>query len=523
MTANLSKVKRLSKIIIWMAILSLVFYSVARIYTFVSNVYSGPDLFLVFLLLLAEGHSVLHSLGFIISSVRLRKRGVNYHRKVKLDKRKLPSVTVLVPARNEPLDVLELTFISIMGLDYNNRRVIFLDGSDNEFAEKNKLLAEKYGISYFKPDVKTKSKAQTVNLYLPNVDTKYFSIFDADQNPMPDFLLETVALAEYSKNIAFVQTPQLYSDLNVSRIARSATLQQSVFYETVCESKSTVNAMFCCGTNFLMRTEVLKGVGGFDEDSVTEDFASSVKIHSLGYKSVYYNHARVFGMAPKDLNGYFTQQFRWAAGSTGVLRELFLMAINGKLNLSRAQLWEYFLSATYYFTGWSFFILMICPIFYLLFEVPSYFSNPYLYLATFVPYYFMTTANFYVTMERRNYKLRDIFIGIIMASVSFPVLMKASLFGVLGIKTKFQITNKGQAGRTSLWSLWPWTFMIVLALTAIGFGFTKLMANPYAVAINIVWCLYHIILISNVYRFNKTPTKGKKSILKFINTNENNQ
>lgn len=510
------KIKFVSKIILWLTVLSIVFYSIARIYTFASNVYGVADLLLVFLLFLAEGHSVIHSLGFIISTVRLRRKGINYHRKVELDKRKLPSVTVIIPAKNEPLDVLELTFISIAGLDYKNKKIVFLDGSDDKYVRENKQLAEKYDITYFKPDIETRSKAQTVNLYLPKISTKYVSIFDADQNPMPDFLLETVALAEYSGNIAFVQTPQLYSNLNASPIAYGATLQQSVFYETVCESKGSVDAMFCCGTNFLMRTEVLKEVGGFDETSVTEDFASSVRIHSLGYRSIYYNHARVFGMAPQDLESYFKQQFRWAVGSVGVLRELFTMKIKGQLTISASQLWEYFLSATYYFTGWSFFILMICPILFLLFGVPSYFANPYLYLATFIPYYFMTMANFYATMKRRNYRLEDIFTGIIMASVSFPILMKASLFGILGIKTKFQITGKGKGNIMNFWSLWPWTFMIILAGIAIFYGIMRISENPYAISINIAWCLYHIVLLSNIYRFNKEPKIIKKSLLNYI-------
>lgn len=471
----------------------------------------------MFLLFLAESHSIIHSLGFILSAIRIRKRGINYHRKVELDIRNLPAVTVLVPARNEPLNVLEVTFISLASLNYNNKQIVFLDGSDDQYMQGNKELAYKYGISYFRPNFKTKSKAEAINTYLPQINTKYLSVFDADQNPMPDFLMETVALAEFSGNIAFVQTPQLYSNLNLSPISYGAALQQSIFYEGVCESKGAVDAMFCCGTNFLMRTQVLKEVGGFDESSVTEDFASSVKIHSLGYRSIYYNHARVFGMAPQDLESYFKQQFRWAVGSTGVLRELIVMKIKGQLKISAAQLWEYILSATYYFTGWSFFILMICPALYLLFRVPSYFSNPYLYVATFIPYYLMTTANFYTTMRRRNYKIKDIFTGVIMASISFPVLMKASLFGMLGIKTQFQITGKGGGKVLSFWRLWPWTLSIIFISSAVLYGVTRITENFYAISINIIWCFYHIALLSNIYRFNKSSKPIRNSVLDYVN------
>ena len=497
--------KIIFSLILWLAFLGIIFYFSVRLFIFFSNGYGFFNIIFSFLLLLAEAHSILHSLGFLISIVNLKKKGANYHRHVKLDKNSLPSVTILVPARNEPIDILELTFISIFSLDYNNKKIVFLDGSDESYFAKNVKLANKYNIEYFRPLVRPKSKAEIINKYLPQVNSKYLSIFDADQNPMPSFLTETVGLAEYSNKIGFVQTPQLYTNYRTSPIARGAALQQSIFYENVCESKGTSDAMFCCGTNFLMRVEALKKVNGFDENSVTEDFATSVKIHSLGYHSIYYNHVRVFGMAPETLPAYLKQQFRWSAGSVGVLRKLFLAELKGKLHLSISQRWEYFLSATYYFTGWSFFILMICPALYLLFNVPTYFANPYLYLGTFIPYYVLMSITFYATMKKRNYKISDVFIGIIMGSLSYPVLIESTTAAIFNKKITFQITDKGKTGRVSFWKLWPWTIMIAVNFLAISNGFLHFSENPYAIGINIFWCGYHSILLLNIFRLNKSP------------------
>ena len=506
--------KRILSLILWLSFLGLIFYFSVRLFIFFSNGRGIFNIIFSFLLLLAEAHSILHSLGFLISIVNLKKKGVNYHRHVKLDKNNLPSVTILVPARNEPIGILELTFISIFSLDYSNKKIVFLDGSDDDHFEENVKLANKYNIEYFRPLDKPKSKAEIINKYLGQVNTKYVSVFDADQNPMPSFLTETVGLAEYSNKIGFIQTPQLYSNYNVSPIARGAALQQSIFYENVCESKGTSDAMFCCGTNFLMRVEALKRVGGFDENSVTEDFATSVKIHSLGYHSVYYNHVRVFGMAPETLPAYLKQQFRWSAGSVGVLRKLFLAELRGELKLSLAQRWEYFLSATYYFVGWSFFILMICPALYLLFNVPTYFASPYLYLGTFIPYYILMSITFYATMKKRNYKIKDVFTGIIMGSLSYPVLIESTTAAILNKKVTFQITDKGKTGHVSFWKLWPWTIMIVVNILAISSGLFRFSENPYAIGINIFWCGYHSVLLLNIFRLNKSPKIEENNLLK---------
>lgn len=500
---------------VYLSFLGLFLYFGVRLYIFFSNRYGLVNFIISFFLLLAESHSILHSFGFIIGLISLRKSGANYHRHIELDKNNLPPVTILVPARNEPVDILELTFISLASLDYKEKKIVFLDGSDEGYLKANQELAKKYEIVYFQPTIKPKSKAEIINQYLPNVSSKYLSVFDADQNPLPEFLMETVGLAEYSKKIGFVQTPQLYSNFSASPIARGAALQQSIFYENVCEAKGQSGSMFCCGTNFLMRTDALRAVGGFDASSVTEDFATSVKIHSLGYHSIYYNHVRVFGMAPETLPAYLKQQFRWSAGSVGVLRRLFLDSLRGKLHLSFSQKWEYFLSATYYFVGWSFFILMLCPALYLLFDIPSYFASPYLYLGTFIPYYVLMLITFYATMKKRNYKIRDVFTGIIMGSLSYPILIKSTTAAIFGKKATFEVTDKGKTGKLSFWKLWPWTAMIALNLLAVVNGFFRLSENYYAIGINMVWCLYHTSLLFYIFKLNKSPKLEKNKVLNY--------
>ena len=104
--------------------------------------------------------------------------------------------------------------------------------------------------------------------------------------------------------------------------------------------------MFCCGTNVILRASALKAIGGMDEGTVTEDFATSLKLHSHGFSSLYYNHTCVFGMGPEDLIGYFTQQFRWTAGTLQVFKKLVAQFFTKPFSLSMGQWFQYFLSGT---------------------------------------------------------------------------------------------------------------------------------------------------------------------------------
>lgn len=497
---------------------SAILYFVIRIFAFLNNLDSWTDIVVSGLLLFGELYMITHALGFSINLFRLKKRKRLFRFKKIERKEEWPSVGVVLSAKHEPKNLLEQTIITLKSLDYPNFEIFFLDGSVNpNFLEQDRNLALNYGINYFHYQGTEDSKAVTVNKFLDIVKTKYLVFFDADQNPLPSFLKEVVGIAETSGNIAFVQTPQLYSNIEVSPIAKGSALQQSIFYESICESKGSVNAMFCCGTNVLFRREALLKVGGFDETSVTEDFATSLKLHLGGYRSVYYNHVRAFGTAPENLPAYFKQQARWANGTTALFRKLIKNFFKNPFQLSLSQWWEYTLSSTYYFVGWAFLLLMLGPILYLLAGVPSYFVKPQFYIGFFVPYYIMTFTVFYATMKKRHYGFGNVYHGIILGSLSFPVLVGSTLKGILGVKTPFITTPKGEVNRLSIPALLPWIIMIALNALAIIVGMFKFSAQPYAIGINIFWCLYHTFLLSHVFYFNKLPELNPL-ILNYENT-----
>lgn len=498
------------KIIAVLAGISLTVYYFVRVYFFHISI-GTPDGFFAISLLLAETYMILHAFGFVHNIFRLQT--AHEQDKYPLHPAQYPSVAVIVAARHEPSEVLEQTFIALSGLKYPNKKLYFLEGSsDPEFLARDAALVKKYGLTLFNRRRTHGAKAGIVNDFLDTIKEEFVVIFDADQNPMPDFLQRVVAIALEDEKIAFVQTPQFYSNIEVSPIAKGAGMQQSIFYESICEAKGTENAMFCCGTNVLFRRSALVAVGGFDEDSITEDFATSIKLHVRGYRSVYFNHVRAFGMAPESLPAYFKQQARWAAGTAHAIRTLIAIALTKPWSLSLVQWWEYFLSSTYYFIGWAFFLLMISPIAFLIAGIPSYFLSPWVYVPTFIPYFTMTAAVFYATMRKRHYTGANVYTGIILGSLSFPILMIATLKGLLVKKLTFQVTPKGLSDKVSIIFLWPWLSMIVLNVVALYMGFLKFSINPYAIGINMFWCGYHLFVLFHIFILNTRPQLSDKAV-----------
>jgi len=481
-------------------------YFVARVLIFSYSDYTLVEKFFGILLLAGETYMLVHALGYMVNAFNLRGAEDLEMPHVELKKGEEPWVAVVVAARHEPREILEETIITFRNLDYPNKNIYFLDdSSDQRYKDEADALAARHGIKVFRRDVRSGAKAGIINAFMAGMTEKYIAVFDADQNPMPDFLDDLVPYLEADDNLAFVQTPQFYSNVDASPVAMGAGMQQAIFYESICEGKNLNEAMFCCGTNVVFRRSALLSVGGFDEGSITEDFATSVKLHTKGYRSLYHPHVKVFGLGPDTLPAYFKQQARWSGGTVGVFRKVLWQFLRAPRSLTFMQWVEYSLAGTYYFVGWAFFFLMICPIAFLLFNVPSFFLDPELYVATFVPYFSLSLLVFYATMSERHYTLKQIYTGLILGSLCFPVLMKSTLLALVGKKMTFVVTTKGGREKLDWKGLWPYNAMIALNIAAIAAGALRFRDAPYAIGVNMFWAAYHIFILSNIFRFNNPP------------------
>lgn len=517
-------------------------YLIVRVILFMITDHVWYEKALAFLLLMAEIFILVHGIGYFLEILSVAWTRREFARK-ELPVEPLssyPPVAIVMPSYKEPLEVVKNSLITFYNLSYPNKYIYFLDDTrydvpwdtpENMEAYKRSIeeLCQYVGVDLFRRKWHG-AKAGIINDFMEHLDgqmkegfifynyskkikketERYMVVFDADSNPFPDFLEPLVARMENSPGLAFIQTPQYYINFDSNRIARAAGLQQTVFYEYICEGKASKDATFCCGTNVLFRREALKSVGGFDESSVTEDFATSLQFHLNKWKTTYINRVRTFQIGPEDLGGYFKQQFRWSLGTIGLLRKVITTFILRPRALTLLQWWEYLLSSTWYFIGFVFFIMMICPPIYLFFNVPVYFARPDFYLLIFVPYIVITLTTFYWTLKQRSYTIRDLMSGQLLTFITFPVFMKASVLALLGFKGTFGITPKGMSRALPLRAMWPQLLLWAICLCGAVWGVNRLVyeREPFAgILVNVFWCLYHAAILSSIFYFN-TPVEG---------------
>ncbi|OPY72944.1 MAG: Cellulose synthase catalytic subunit (UDP-forming) [Syntrophorhabdus sp. PtaU1.Bin058] len=513
-------------------------YLITRILLFFITEYAWYEKVLAFFLLLSEIFILVHGIGYFfeIFSVAWSRRTLSRKEEPPPLLEHYPPVAVIMPSYKEPLEVVKNSLITFYNLSYPNKYIYFLDDTrydtnwdtpENMEAYKRSIeeLCKYIGVDLFRRKWHG-AKAGIINDFLqylngemkegfafynysrktkPEIE-KYMVVFDADSNPFPDFLEPLVAHMEEKPQLAFIQTPQYYINFESNRIARAAGLQQTVFYEYICEGKASKDATFCCGTNVLFRREALQDVGGFDESSVTEDFATSLQFHLRKWKTTYLNRVRTFQMGPEDLGGYFKQQFRWSLGTIGLLPKVIGHFLRRPFALTLLQWWEYFLSTTWYFVGFVFFFMVICPVIYLFFNVPVYFAKPEFYFFVFFPYIVITFTTFYWTLKQRNYAVKDLVTGQLLTFVTFPVFIKSSILALLGFKGTFGITPKGMSRALPLKAMWVQLSILAICFSAFVWGINRMIYEQQplgGILVNTFWCLYHTVILSSIFYFNR--------------------
>jgi len=524
-----------------LTLVSLALYFAVRVMLFLQADFGWQDKVVAFFLLTAEIFILIHGLGYFRNLIKVISKTKSEDSSEEVQLKDFPTVAIIVSSFREPITILEDTLTCFYNLSYPNKRIYFLDDTryglnnsdqneDSKYRSSIDEMCKRFEVDLFRREWRG-AKAGMINDFLAFTNgsenskfeftnfsetpkggpEKYIIVFDADQNPFPDFAEPLVSLMEQNPRLAFIQTPQYYTNFETNRVARASGLQQSVFFEYICEGKGEQDAMFCCGTNVIFRTEALLDVGGLDETSVTEDFATSLDFHLKGWHSRYISKVCAFGMGAEDLGSFFKQQFRWALGCIGNSRKIIKEFFKGPQRLPLSTWFEYMLSATYYYIGWAFFIMVICPILYLLFDVPTFFSYPGFYFIFFLPYVVLSLSLFFWTLYRRNYAPRDIYSGMALIAVTFPIYMRAAILASLGFKGRFIVTPKGDSKSLPMLRLWPQLTMALISLAAVVWGMLRLYfeeINRGSLILNSLWCLYFFSVFSSVLYFNQ-PEEGK--------------
>ncbi len=232
--------------------------------------------------------------------------------------------------------------------------------------------------------------------------------------------------------------------------------------------------------------------------SVTEDMATSMRLHSLGYRSIYHPTVLAVGLAPEDLRTALQQRLRWAQGTIQVMLRENPLSYPGLRPMQRLM---YFATMWTYLSGFFSVVYLAAPILYLVFgwTPVSAFSDEFFW--RLVPYLLVNQALFaLVSWGVPSWRGQQYSLAL------FPIWIKSvtSAFGsvYLGQKLGFVVTPKTRQGGVSLQLVRPQIVCMVLLAVAIVVGLGRLALGVHdeglPVVLNVLWAIYDLVALSVV-------------------------
>jgi cellulose synthase (UDP-forming) len=248
--------------------------------------------------------------------------------------------------------------------------------------------------------------------------------------------------------------------------------------------------------------------------SVTEDMATCMRLHALGWRTAYHDEVLANGLAPEDLQTMLTQRLRWAQGTVQVMfRENPLV----QKGLSLAQRLMYFATMWSYLSGFAAIVYIAAPVIYLTLGVLPVSALSTDFFIRLVPFLLVNQLLFFVVADGR-----PTWRGQQYSLALFPVWIRSftSAFGnvFLGRSLDFAVTPKEKREVTShRWDLVKpqlWAMgLLVFALVAGGVRLAIGHASPLGTAFNMVWVVFDLVVFSVVvkavrYRGHDPVTTG---------------
>jgi len=235
---------------------------------------------------------------------------------------RLPVVTVQLPLFNERYVVRRLIEAAV-SLDYpkDKLEIQVLDDSTDDTTKLAQALVNHYqqqgiNITLIHRDNRDGYKAGALENGLKRAQGEFIAIFDADFQPLPDFLRHTIPHFLNEPDLGMIQARwgHLNDGSSSFTTAQAIALDKHFAMEQTVRHRANLFPKFN-GSGGIWRRACLKDAGGWEADTVCEDLCLSTRAVLKGWRFRFLQDVVAPAELPTSMVAYKNQQARWAMGS----------------------------------------------------------------------------------------------------------------------------------------------------------------------------------------------------------------
>ncbi len=238
-----------------------------------------------------------------------------------------PFVTVQLPVYNESI-VVERLIDAIAKFDYPKDKweIQILDDSTDETTS---IIAQKIGqkqtsglqIHHIRRSNREGYKAGALQKGLSLAKGEFIAIFDADFVPPSDFLQCTIPHFQ-DESVGMVQTRWTHLNKNNSLLTQFQAFLLDAHFSVEQKGRSEASCFInFSGTGGVWRKACMQDAGGWNADTLTEDFDLSYRAQLKGWQFLYLEDVTVPAELPPLMSALKAQQFRWIKGNAETARK----------------------------------------------------------------------------------------------------------------------------------------------------------------------------------------------------------
>ena len=229
----------------------------------------------------------------------------------------LPTMSIIVPLKNEE-KVTERLLNALLQLDYplgKKEIIIVEDGSSDRTPEICKDYVTHYPkvIKFFHREV-SKGKPSALNFGFKQAKGEIVAVFDADNVPEPDTLLNATKYFS-DPSIAAVQGTTCTINAKENMLTKIISYEEVVWLKTFLQGKDALNLFVSlAGSCQFIRRDVIEEIGLWNENCLAEDLEISLRITEKGYGIKFSPELVSWQEAPSQLSQLIKQRLRWYRG-----------------------------------------------------------------------------------------------------------------------------------------------------------------------------------------------------------------